>query len=186
MGVRISIQGTEIGGNSKVLNNMNASGKVDIDIKDSNIKGDSKVLNNVSTRGTLEYRASNVNIGGNATVMNNRKIREGETVIIRQDGLKHTETTQTAKQKTSNPKTSNPKTTKKEGLLSKIAKILGKEEIESEEIEIDYGKAQKEFANQISGNGKYRNQKYSQVHNIGNEKDITREEQEKDEDSMEK
>lgn len=181
MGIRISISGTEIGENSKVFNNMNANGKVDIDIKDSNIKGDSKVLNNVSTRGTLEYRARNVNIDGNATVMNNKKIREGETVVIRQDGLKHTETTQTA-----NQKTSNPKTTKKEGLLSKIARILGKEEIESEEIEIDYGKAQKEFANQISGNGKYRNQKYSQVHNIGNAQDKTKEEQEKNENSMEK
>lgn len=176
MGVRISISGTEIGGNSKVFNNMKISGEVDINIKDSNIKGNSKVLNDVSTEGTLKYKASNVNIGGNATVMNNRKIEKGETVIIRQEGIKHTETTQTVQHKTNNAKTA-----KKEGLLSKIARILRKEKIESEEIETDYGKAHEEFSSQISGNGKYRNQQYSQVHNLSNDQDKNREEKERDE-----
>lgn len=187
MGVEINMSGVKISGDAKVLNDMKVrkKGKVDVDIKDSDINGNSQVLNDLSTEGELKYSASNVNIGENATIMSHREIREDETVTISQDDLKYTQTTKTAQSEQNSSKM-----LKKEGLLSKIAKIFNKKVAQSEtiiddEISSDYGKAYTDFSNRISGNGEYRKSKYSQL-NIKDDKQDKTEEEIKEEDFIEK
>lgn len=187
MSIKINITGCEING-GKVLTGMEIKGnpQVSVDVENSTIGKNAKVLNNVKLQnGSLKYTAKNVKIGENARVLDGRNIEDGETVVINQRDSyyseSHTQTTQRPQPaQSSQGKPSSAKTTKKESVLEKLARILGRKsapvevEIGEDSAKTQFGGTSKKFADSISGNGKYRKPEYSQVNDDDRNQDSSK------------
>lgn len=89
MGIKINISGTEISGNSKVLNNANIQGKnnTNIKIKDTSINGNAQLLNDMKSSGenSIDIEVKNTKMTSNARVLNGIEPSNGEINLQIQD-----------------------------------------------------------------------------------------------------
>ena len=96
MGVKINISGSEISGNSRVLNGIKANSKSDIEVnvKKSEIVENAKVMNDISAEnGTVRVNIEDMKLGKDAEFMNNRNVefesrkeQSRESQVSREDG----------------------------------------------------------------------------------------------------
>lgn len=137
--VKINISGVKVNGNASILNNMEVSGKsnVNVGIKQSEINGNAKVLNDLDVKdGELKVDIQDVKLGRDANFMNNRTVTR-------------------EKEKDSSTYATSRKQSEKENRLGKVlSKILGKA-VKSDDIMKPVQSAKSErmkFAKEL-GNG---------------------------------
>lgn len=151
---RIQINNLKMTSDAELLNEMGVEGEnasVDIAINGATMGRGSSMLNDTQVSGELKVAASGLNVAKGATVMNGKIVGDGESVVVdlnkSQEGDGKTD------------KEDSPKKTEKRGLLDIL---LGKRKKQEKK---DSGDTKKEpsIQDRVSGNGIYRDPKYSQA-----------------------
>ena len=164
MGVKINISGSEISGNSRVLNGIKANSKSDIEVnvKKSEIVENAKVMNDISAEnGTVRVNIEDMKLGKDAEFMNNRNVefesrkeQSRESQVSREDGENKSEVYMT---------TSMVK--KKKSLFERIKDIFKfikrENEIDDELVTVIREDGHKKFEDKISQNGKLKGVDYN-------------------------
>lgn len=176
MAIKINISGTNISGDSKVLNGIKITGKsnTDISVKESSIEGEAEVLNNVDIKGdsSVDIEMESVDITENARVLNNLDVKNGEASVqlkgIRlgedvefMNGKKFSKDTTSNKEEASHQESKGEetisKTGRKDGFFTRVMKRFQKQEDEQTQETVTYEqKSHKDFENELSRGGKLR------------------------------
>lgn len=168
MGVKINISGSEISGNSRVLNGIKANSKSDIEVnvKKSEIVENAKVMNDISAEnGTVRVNIEDMKLGKDAEFMNNRNVefesrkeQSRESQVSREDGENSSINKSEVYMTTSMVK-------KKKSLFERIKdifKFIKKEnEIDDELVTVIREDEHKKFEDKISQNGKLKGVDYN-------------------------
>lgn len=172
MGVKINISGSEISGNSRVLNGIKANSKSDIEVnvKKSEIVENAKVMNDISAEnGTVRVNIEDMKLGKDAEFMNNRNVefesrkeQSRESQVSREDGENSSINKSEVYMTTSMVK-------KKKSLFERIKDIFKfikrENEIDDELVTVIREDGHKKFEDKISQNGKLKGVDY----NVANE-----------------
>ena len=168
MGVKINISGSEISGNSRVLNGIKANSKSDIEVnvKKSEIVENAKVMNDISAEnGTVRVNIEDMKLGKDAEFMNNRNVefesrkeQSRESQVSREDGENSSINKSEVYMTTSMVK-------KKKSLFERIKDIFKfikrENEIDDELVTVIREDGHKKFENKISQNGKLKGVDYN-------------------------
>lgn len=168
MGVKINISGTEISGNSRVLNGIKANSKSDIEVnvKKSEIVENAKVMNDISAEnGTVRVNIEDMKLGKDAEFMNNRNVefesrkeQSRESQVSREDGENSSINKSEVYMTTSMVK-------KKKSLFERIKDIFKfikrENEIDDELVTVIREDEHKKFEDKISQNGKLKGVDYN-------------------------
>ena len=172
MGVKINISGSEISGNSRVLNGIKANSKSDIEVnvKKSEIVENAKVMDDISAEnGTVRVNIEDMKLGKDAEFMNNRNVefesrkeQSRESQVSREDGENSSINKSEVYMTTSMVK-------KKKSLFERIKDIFKfikrENEIDDELVTVIREDGHKKFEDKISQNGKLKGVDY----NVANE-----------------
>ena len=151
---RIQINNLNMKSDAELLNEMGVEGEnasVDIAINGATMGRGSSMLNDMQVSGELKVAASGLNVAEGATVMNGKIVGDGESVVVdlnkSQEGDGKTD------------KEDSPKKSEKRGLLDILFGKRGKQEKK------DSGDRMKDpsIQDRVSGNGIYRDPKYSKA-----------------------
>lgn len=168
MGVKINISGSEISGNSRVLNGIKANSKSDIEVnvKKSEIVENAKVMNDISAEnGTVRVNIEDMKLGKDAEFMNNRNVefesrkeQSRESQVSREDGENSSINKSEVYMTTSMVK-------KKKRLFERIKDIFKfikrENEIDDELVTVIREDGHKKFEDKISQNGKLKGVDYN-------------------------
>ncbi|MFQ9264649.1 MAG: hypothetical protein ACLR44_06105 [Clostridia bacterium] len=168
MGVKINISGSEISGNSRVLNGIKANSKSDIEVnvKKSEIVENAKVMNDISAEnGTVRVNIEDMKLGKDAEFMNNRNVefesrkeQSRESQVSREDGENSSINKSEVYMTTSMVK-------KKKSLFERIKDIFKfikrENEIDDELVTVIREDEHKKFEDKISQNGKLKGVDYN-------------------------
>ncbi len=168
MGVKINISGSEISGNSRVLNGIKANSKSDIEVnvKKSEIVENAKVMNDISAEnGTVRVNIEDMKLGKDAEFMNNRNVefesrkeQSRESQVSREDGENSSINKSEVYMTTSMVK-------KKKSLFERIKDIFKfikrENEIDDELVTVIREDGHKKFEDKISQNGKLKGVDYN-------------------------
>lgn len=168
MGVKINISGSEISGNSRVLNGIKANSKSDIEVnvKKSEIVENAKVMNDISAEnGTVRVNIEDMKLGKDAEFMNNRNVefesrkeQSRESQVSREDGENSSINKSEVYMTTSMAK-------KKKSLFERIKDIFKfikrENEIDDELVTVIREDGHKKFEDKISQNGKLKGVDYN-------------------------
>lgn len=168
MGVKINISGSEISGNSRVLNGIKANSKSDIEVnvKKSEIVENAKVMNDISAEnGTVRVNIEDMKLGKDAEFMNNRNVefesrkeQSRESQVSREDGENSSINKSEVYMTTSMVK-------KKKSLFERIKDIFKfikrKNEIDDELVTVIREDGHKKFEDKISQNEKLKGVDYN-------------------------
>ena len=168
MGVKINISGSEISGNSRVLNGIKANSKSDIEVnvKKSEIVENAKVMNDISAEnGTVRVNIEDMKLGKDAEFMNNRNVefesrkeQNRESQVSREDGENSSINKSEVYMTTSMVK-------KKKSLFERIKDIFKfikrENEIDDELVTVIREDEHKKFEDKISKNGKLKGDDYN-------------------------
>lgn len=168
MGVKINISGSEISGNSRVLNEIKANSKSDIEVnvKKSEIVENAKVMNDISAEnGTVRVNIEDMKLGKDAEFMNNRNVefesrkeQSRESQVSREDGENSSINKSEVYMTTSMVK-------KKKSLFERIKDIFKfikrENEIDDELVTVIREDGHKKFEDKISQNGKLKGVDYN-------------------------
>lgn len=157
MGIDINISGSQISGNTKVLNGLKTQGEnnTDISVNNSSVSGKSQILNDANISGnssvTIEIESSEMK--EDAKVINGLDVENGQVNVKLKD------VTLGEKVELMNNKKYTEKTTrtndKKDSLLRKFLKSILKSEDVEDHREVTYSqKTHKNFEDEISKRGK--------------------------------
>jgi hypothetical protein len=168
MGVKINISGSEISGNSRVLNGIKVNSKSDIEVnvKKSEIVENAKVMNDISAEnGTVRVNIEDMKLGKDAEFMNNRNVefesrkeQSRESQVSREDGENSSINKSEVYMTTSMVK-------KKKSLFERIKDIFKfikrENEIDDELVTVIREDGHKKFEDKISQNGKLKGVDYN-------------------------
>lgn len=168
MGVKINISGSEISGNSRVLNGIKANSKSDIEVnvKKSEIVENAKVMNDISAEnGIVRVNIEDMKLGKDAEFMNNRNVefesrkeQSRESQVSREDGENSSINKSEVYMTTSMVK-------KKKSLFERIKDIFKfikrENEIDDELVTVIREDEHKKFEDKISQNGKLKGVDYN-------------------------
>ena len=168
MGVKINISGSEISGNSRVLNGIKANSKSDIEVnvKKSEIVENAKVMNDISAEnGAVRVNIEDMKLGKDAEFMNNRNVelesrkeQSRESQVSREDGENSSINKSEVYMTTSMVK-------KKKSLFERIKDIFKfikrENEIDDELVTVIREDGHKKFEDKISQNGKLKGVDYN-------------------------
>lgn len=168
MGVKINISGSEISGNSRVLNGIKANSKSDIEVnvKKSEIVENAKVMNDISAEnGTVRVNIEDMKLGKDAEFMNNRNVefesrkeQSRESQVSREDGENSSINKSEVYMTTSMVK-------KKKSLFERIKDIFKfikrENEIDDELVTVIREDGHKKFEDKISQNEKLKGVDYN-------------------------
>lgn len=168
MGVKINISGSEISGNSRVLNGIKANSKSDIEVnvKKSEIVENAKVMNDISAEnGTVRVNIEDMKLGKDAEFMNNRNVefesrkeQSRESQVSREGGENSSINKSEVYMTTSMVK-------KKKSLFERIKDIFKfikrENEIDDELVTVIREDGHKKFEDKISQNGKLKGVDYN-------------------------
>lgn len=168
MGVKINISGSEISGNSRVLNGIKTNSKSDIEVnvKKSEIVENAKVMNDISAEnGTVRVNIEDMKLGKDAEFMNNRNVefesrkeQSRESQVSREDGENSSINKSEVYMTTSMVK-------KKKSLFERIKDIFKfikrENEIDDELVTVIREDGHKKFEDKISQNGKLKGVDYN-------------------------
>lgn len=168
MGVKINISGSEISGNSRVLNGIKANSKSDIEVnvKKSEIVENAKVMNDISAEnGIVRVNIEDMKLGKDAEFMNNRNVefesrkeQSRESQVSREDGENSSINKSEVYMTTSMVK-------KKKSLFERIKDIFKfikrENEIDDELVTVIREDGHKKFEDKISQNGKLKGVDYN-------------------------
>lgn len=168
MGVKINISGSEISGNSRVLNGIKANSKSDIEVnvKKSEIVENAKVMNDISAEnGIVRVNIEDMKLGKDAEFMNNRNVefesrkeQSRENQVSREDGENSSINKSEVYMTTSMVK-------KKKSLFERIKDIFKfikrENEIDDELVTVIREDEHKKFEDKISQNGKLKGVDYN-------------------------
>ncbi len=168
MGVKINISGSEISGNSRVLNGIKANSKSDIEVnvKKSEIVENAKVMNDISAEnGTVRVNIEDMKLGKDAEFMNNRNVefesrkeQSRESQVSREDGENSSINKSEVYMTTSMVK-------KKKRLFERIKDIFKfikrENEIDDELVTVIREDGHKKLEDKISQNGKLKGVDYN-------------------------
>ncbi len=173
MGVKINISGSEISGNSRVLNGIKANSKSDIEVnvKKSEIVENAKVMNDISAEnGTVRVNIEDMKLGKDAEFMNNRNVefesrkeQSRESQVSREDGENSSINKSEVYMTTLMVK-------KKKSLFERIKDIFKfikrENEIDDELVTVIREDGHKKFEDKISQNGKLKGVDYNAAKEI--------------------
>lgn len=151
----IQIKNLNMGDGAELLNGMSVKGKnasVDIEINGATMGGGSSMLNDTQVSGKLRVAASDLNVAEGATVMEGKIVGDGETVVVDLgDSQKADDEIEVE---------DSPEKPGKLGLFRSLFRRKDKQGASKDEGILSRKTTIQE---RVSGNGKYRDPKYSQA-----------------------
>ena len=151
----IQIKNLKMESDAELLNEMSVKGKnagVDIAINGANMGKGSSMLNDMSVSGKLSVTASDLEVATGATVMDGKIVRDGENVVV--------DLNKSHKGDDKTDKEDSPKKPVRRGVLSFL---FGKKDEQGASKDAGKPSRQTTIQERVSGNGKFRDPKYSQA-----------------------